>query len=113
MERLREAKYLNDDEFAHDWALARVENRGYGPVRINQELSAKGIDHRIVDRIINEIFTAEHEKEIAQSVLLKKFKTDELGNRRVLRRAAGYLERRGFNSHVIRELLGPLTVENC
>jgi regulatory protein len=113
LEKLREAKYLDDKEFAHDWALARVENHGYGPVRICQELKAKGIDDKIIDGIIKEIFAAEREKEIAQNVLQKKFKNEDLGNLRILRRAAGYLERRGFSSHVILELLSNSTVENC
>lgn len=113
LEKLRQSNYLNDREFARNRALARVENRGHGPARIRQELRVKGVDNKIIESIIDEIFAAKGEKETAQTVLQRRFKNQDLADIRVLRRAAGYLLRQGYSSEVVAALLGGSGPEIC
>ena len=54
---------------------------------------------------MRETFNQVEEREQARSLLEKRFKNKQLGDPKMLRRAAGFLERRGYSSQVIFDLL--------
>ncbi|HMF49656.1 MAG TPA: regulatory protein RecX [Candidatus Saccharimonadales bacterium] len=103
--KLRALNYLNDESFAHDWALSRAQSHGYGPRRIEQELRAKGIDQTTTREIVRETFAAESEASHAKRLLTRRFKGQNLEETKVMRRAAAFLQRRGYSSKVIFDLL--------
>jgi len=105
LKKLRALHYINDESFARNWAAARVSGRGHGPKRIRQELSKKGISDGLVREVVRETFDQVEERKQAQSLLEKRFKNQQLGDPKMLRRAAGFLERRGYSSQVIFDLL--------
>ncbi|HSF59651.1 MAG TPA: regulatory protein RecX [Candidatus Binatia bacterium] len=107
LEKLRGLNYINDESFARNWAAARVSDRRHGPKRIRQELSKKGISDGLVREVLRETFDQVEERKQAQSLLEKRFKNQQLGDPKILRRAAGFLERRGYSSQVIFDLLRP------
>jgi regulatory protein len=111
--KLRRLSYLDDRAFARNWALSRSENQGYGPGKIKQELSTKGVAEGQINAVIKELFTAEGEAAKAKKILYKRFKREDLADTRVLRRAAGYLQRRGYSSQVIFSLLGQSVDDYC
>jgi regulatory protein len=104
--KLRELNYLNDDAFAESWAQYRVKNKGYGPRRIEQELRAKGIEPSLTREAIHALFERGSEKEYAAKLLQRKFRKEQLSDPKTLRRAIAFLQRRGYSSAVIFELLG-------
>jgi len=98
--------YLNDEQFARQWAASRVRNRGYGRRRIEQELRIKGISSDIIRESLITLFEDTSEFEIARKEADKKLKSlarfePEVRRRRI----AGFLERKGFSSEVIRTIL--------
>ena len=97
--------YLNDETFARNWARSRAETRGYGPKRIEQELRTKGIDPARIRHVIRETFDQSDESARAKSLLEKRFKNRQLDDPKLLRRAVGFLQRRGYSSQVIFDLL--------
>lgn len=103
--------YLNDEAFARSWALSRAETRGYGAKRIEQELKSKGISLAVTRQAIREAFEREGEKEKAKKLLAKRFGEGGLKDSKVLRRAIALLQRRGYSSEIIFELLGHLRGE--
>ena len=105
MEKLRNLNYVNDETFARNWAHSRAQNRGYGPNRIEQELRAKGIAPTLLREAVSELFTDMDEAGNARRVLAKKFKGQNLSEAKTLARAAAFLRRRGYSSHVIFDLL--------
>jgi regulatory protein len=105
IERLRSLNYLNDAAFARDWALTRAQTRGFGPKRIELELSSKGIDQGLIRESLREIFEQVDETEQARRLLAKHFKGGDLTEPRTLRRAAVFLQRRGYSSNVVSNLL--------
>ena len=105
LEKLRGLNYINDESFARNWAAARVSDRRHGPKRIRQELSKKGISDGLVREVLRETFDQVEERKQAQSLLEKRFKKQQLDDPKILRRAAGFLERRGYSSQVIFDLL--------
>ena len=105
LEKLRRLSYIDDEAFARNWALSRVQNQGYGAQRIEQELKAKGVGDSAIHAVIREIFAQENEEERARKILAKRFMHENLEEPRTLRRAAAFLQRRGYSSKVIFELL--------
>lgn len=98
--------YLNDREFARQWAAGRIRLRGFGRRRIEQELRKKGIDRNVIQETLRWVFEDSPEADIAQEEAEKKLRSlthFPLEVRR--RRLAGHLERRGFPSGTIYDVL--------
>lgn len=104
-EKLRSLHYLNNETFARSWALGRAQDRGYGPKRIEQELKSKGIDHSLIRDVLRETFDEVDETAQAKRLLTKHFKDGDLTELKTLRRAAAFLQRRGYSSKVVLNLL--------
>lgn len=105
LERLRSLKILNDESFARDWTRGRVEDRGYGPLRIERELRQKGIGKELIAEILRDTFGQEAGGERAKSLLAKRFKDKDLTDVKILRRAVAFLQRHGYRDSVIAEVL--------
>jgi regulatory protein len=103
--RLLSFHYLNDEVFARNWALARAQSHGYGPLKIEQELRGKGIAAPVIRDTLREIFDQVDEAAQARRLLTKRFKGERLSEIKIARRAAAFLQRRGYSSKVIFDLL--------
>jgi regulatory protein len=98
--------YLDDARFAEQWARSRVRLRGFGRRRIEQELRSKGIDRESVRDALDRLFEDSSEAEVARKEADKKLKTLSRFDPEVRRRRlAGFLERKGFSSGIIRSIL--------
>lgn len=103
--RLKELGYLNDMQFARDWALERVELKGYGRALIRFELIKKGIKPSLVDEVLEEVFSTVDEFELARHVAAERSKAyrgldPATGRRRLI----SYLARRGFEFPTIEKV---------
>jgi regulatory protein len=105
LEKLCSLNYLNDEAFARNWARSRAETRGYGPKRIEQELKTKGIGQALIREVMRETFGQVDESARANSLLEKRFKSKQFDDPKMVRRAVGFLQRRGYSSKVIFDLL--------
>ncbi len=98
--------YLNDREFARQWAEARVRLRGFGRRRIERELRDKGIGRDIIKETLLDVAGGETELRTAQDIARRKLKTLQSIDRETCRRRlVGFLERKGFSYDVIRTVL--------
>ncbi|HEX2230210.1 MAG TPA: RecX family transcriptional regulator, partial [Candidatus Binatia bacterium] len=73
MAKLRASRYAGDESFARDWAHSRADARGYGPIKIEHELRAKGIDEAVILRTVREAFAGKREIHKAREILRKRF----------------------------------------
>ncbi|OGQ96103.1 MAG: hypothetical protein A2253_08125 [Deltaproteobacteria bacterium RIFOXYA2_FULL_55_11] len=105
LEKLRSLSLLNDEAFARGWARGRAEGRSYGPLRIERELRQKGIAELLIRQVVQETFGQEEGKERARGLVAKRFRGKDLGDRKILHRAMSFLQRRGYRSSVIAEVL--------
>jgi regulatory protein len=103
--KLRSLKLLDDEAFARSFAQARIEDRGYGPLRLERELRRKGIANSIISRLLDESFAQNGGRERARALLEKTFRGQDLSDVKALRRAVGFLQRRGYRDSVIAEIL--------
>jgi regulatory protein len=98
--------YLNDEHFARQWAAGRVRSRGFGRRRLEQELRNKGISCDTIKETLNTLFEDASEAEVARKEADKKLRTlIRFGPEVRRRRLAGFLERKGFTSEIIRTIL--------
>ena len=98
--------YVNDREFSRQWAAARIRLRGFGRRRIEQELRGKGISRDIIGETLARLFEDAPEKEIALQEARKKLKSLTRFEPEVRRRRlAGHLERKGFPTEIIYDVL--------
>lgn len=105
MSYLLEHDLQSDARFAEGLIRSRVQ-RGYGPMKIRQELVTKGVAEGILEDQLTE--PAEFWEDVAEQSLAKKF-----GQPPVSREAwavqARFLARRGFPSDLIYRILGSQT----
>jgi regulatory protein len=106
MEKLRAWRYTGDQTFAREWARSRAHSHGFGPHRIAQELHAKGIDDAVIGAVLKETFPGDDESRQARTLLEKQFGRTKLDDPKNLRRAAAFLQRRGYSETVIVDILG-------
>ena len=105
LDKLRSLNFLNDEAFARGWAQGRAEGRGYGPLRIERELRQKGIEDGLIRKVVGETFGREEGKEKARELLEKRYRLKNLRDPKILRRAIGFLKRRGYRDSVIADAL--------
>jgi regulatory protein len=104
LEKLRSLNYINDGSFARNWALARAQSRGYGPKRIEQELTTKGIVPSVIREVMRETLDHCDEKTQAKKLLTKRFRREAFRDPKTLRRAIAFLQHRGYSDEVISDL---------
>lgn len=105
LEKLRALKLLDDEAFARSFTQGKIENRGYGPLRLERELRRKGVAQTLIRRTLDEAFGTEEGKERARALLEKRFRGKDLGEAKNLRRAVSFLQRRGYRNAVIAEIV--------
>jgi regulatory protein len=98
--------YINDRQFAEQWAAGRVRLRGFGSRRIEQELRNKGIGRDIIAEALSGVFGTETELETARGAAEKKLNTmNSMDGETRRRRLVGFLERKGFSFETIRKVM--------
>lgn len=97
---LTEHRYLSDEQFAQA-AAASYTRRGYGALRIRQELRKKGIDDQTASAVL-EICTPDLD---AMQRLLDKRLHGDLSDRQAVAKAVAALQRRGYRWEDIRRAL--------
>jgi regulatory protein len=106
LDHLSSLGYLDDRAFATQWAASRVRSRGFGGRRIEQELRNKGISSDTIKETLRTLFEEAPEADVARKEADKKLRTlDRLEPEVRRRRLAGFLERKGFSSGIIRTIL--------
>ena len=108
--RLYELGYLDDEAYAHDYAHNRFSSKKYGPVRIRRELTERGVDRRLADAAVDELFAEVDVTAAAWTHAEKRWPrlAGEDDPRRRRQKMYRYLRRRGFTSNTIRPILDEL-----
>lgn len=109
--KLKQQKFLNDEEFATMWIRSRTEFKPKGQRLIRLELQQKGVSKEIVDKAF-EAFGAMQKEEngeerdelsLAKEILEKKRKKFEpMDKQERFNKAGSLLARRGFGLDIIK-----------
>jgi regulatory protein len=103
IERFTDLGYLDDSDFARRWVANREQLAPRGTRLLKQELRQKGIGADLAEEVIADADLDEFDSaiRIAERRVSKMTGLDRDTQRR---RLAGYLERRGFNHDVVRQV---------
>jgi regulatory protein len=102
--------YVNDRQFAEQWAAGRVRTRGFGRRRVEQELRGKGVNAGIVREVMRATFSPGFEETVAKQTAERKLRSlQNIDPFTRKRRLAGFLERKGFPSDIIHSVIRTMT----
>ena len=100
---------MNDLEFAKEFVESRLIHNPKGRVLFRYELSQKGIESKIIDKVIGEKISNKKEENIARLLAEKvwqKKKNIEITKRKA--QTYNYLARRGFPVSLVTKILEDL-----
>ncbi|MBI2464132.1 regulatory protein RecX [Candidatus Peregrinibacteria bacterium] len=104
IQRLKEWKYLDDEDFARSFVATRSRLSPRGPYLLRFELKAKGIPESIIDQTLSELLSSE--QDLALEVLRKKLPTlNRYPLKKRREKAFAFLQRRGFRQDTVYEAL--------
>ncbi len=110
VERFLELGYLNDENFAKQYASGRVRNKGHGPRRIQQELRRKGVASEYIQQAIEctaeEVSPYDVALPIAEKRWARLAKEPNPMKRR--KKLQDFLIRRGYTFDTIRQIVETL-----
>ena len=103
IESLVEGGLLNDQDFANSWVESRARSKGLGKVRLSSELRRMGVDAEAVDAALEQVDT-DQEVKSAWALVERKFANSDATDPAERRRAAAFLQRKGFGWSVIEQV---------
>jgi regulatory protein len=75
---LKEAGALNDERFAESFAASRLENRGFGRMRVLRDLRARQVGSKVAEEAVTSAFSETDEITLVESYIAKKFRGKDL-----------------------------------
>ena len=79
MQRLKESGYLNDRQFAESFAAARLENEGWGKMRVLRDLRQRRVAPKLAEQVVQKTFESSDEVELIEKFLARKYRGKPLG----------------------------------
>ena len=103
LEKLKEYKYLDDQQYARDLAVSKLRQKPQGKRRLKQSLSQKKLDKEIVDQAIVSAFEKLPEDELIDQAIEKRLRLKgKPETREDLKKFYDHLLRQGFAFDLIR-----------
>jgi regulatory protein len=110
--RLKELNYLDDARFAESFASARVENNGFGRMRVLSDLRGRRVSSKLADKAVSAVFEQKDEGAMIDAYIARRIPRfaaqrsgeeaeDRTARDRRLASAYRRLRRAGFRSGAI------------
>jgi regulatory protein len=100
--RLNDIGYLNDQRFAEDYAAARVENDGFGRMRVLNDLRTRRVSPEMADKAVERALEGRSEAELIDAFIERRMpsiaKGGPIEDEKKLAAAYRKLRRAGFTS---------------
>jgi len=79
LRKLKEAGYVDDRKFAENYAAARLENQGFGKMRVLRDLRQRRVAPQLAEQVAERTFQSTDETELIEAFLKRKFRGKQLG----------------------------------
>lgn len=109
--RLKEQKYLNDSRYAAAYSSFRRDNEKFGRRRVITDLKAKGVHGDVIEKAVEDAYSAVKEEDLARAFLKRKRLTKPANNRDAARIFRA-LVRAGFSVGISIKVLKRWDVED-
>ena len=77
--KLKEAGYLNDRNFAENYAAARLQNQGLGKMRVLRDLRQRRVAPKLAEQVTEQTYQKTNEADLIEEFLRRKYRGKELG----------------------------------
>ena len=108
LERMRQQGYVDDEAFARFWVAERMRFRPTGLMALRHELRQKGVDGEIIEAALAGVDSGAAARRAARGRLRRQGK---LRGEQLRKSLWGFLQRRGFEAELCREVVGELLEE--
>jgi regulatory protein len=102
IERLKGIGYLNDQQFAESYASTRVQNEGFGRMRVLSDLRARRVSGSMAEQAVDRALEGKSEAELIATYIERRMPSVAAGGKiedeRKLAAAYRRLRRAGFTS---------------
>jgi regulatory protein len=102
LDRLKDIGYLNDARFAESYASYRVENDGFGRMRVLSDLRGRRVTGNLAEKAVEQVFEGKSEAEMIDAFIERRMPSihgkGKIEDERELARAYRRLRRAGFSS---------------
>ena len=102
--RLKEYGYVNDTDYAANYAKLRQENSSFGKRRVRQDLAIKGVKAEVIASTLDAAYEGVNEEELARKHLERK-RVKKPANEKEAARVMRMLVRAGFSTGVVYSIL--------
>ncbi|HVW85874.1 MAG TPA: regulatory protein RecX [Bryobacteraceae bacterium] len=103
--RLKDVGYLDDRKFAESFASGRVENLGFGRMRVLTDLRARRVSGKLAEKAVERAFEGKAEAELIDAFIERRLPSlrnrERIEGDRELARAYRRLRRAGFTSGAV------------
>jgi regulatory protein len=109
LEKLKEYKYLDDEQFARDLSLSKLRQKPQGKRRLQQSLSRKQLDREVIEQAITIAFETMPEDQLIDDAINKRIRLKgKPESREDTKKFYDYLMRLGFGYDLIRSKLSTI-----
>ena len=107
IQHLTDYGYLDDEAYAKAYVESRFSGSGHGPRRLRADLTKRGVDRAIVDRVMSEAFEDDELRDFALQAARKRWAAleRETDFRKRKKKVLDFLVRRGFDYGLAREVV--------
>jgi len=102
IDRLKDIGYLDDERFADSYARARIENEGFGRMRVLNDLRARRVSGDMAEQAVEQALEGRSEAELIDAFIERRmasvFAGGPIQDERKLAAAYRKLRRAGFTS---------------
>lgn len=106
--KLKEHRFLNDEEFTKTWVESRIRFKPRSLRMIERELVQKGISKEIIELVIhNSQFTIQNDKKMAKRLIDKKLPRIKGTKKEIYQKLVRFLVQKGFDWNVIKQSIDP------
>ena len=110
--KLTQYKYLDDEQFARDFAMSKLRQKPIGKRRLQQAMSRKKLDKDVVERAIEKAFEKLPETELIEQAIAKRLRLKgKPETRDETKKFYDHLLRQGFGYDLIREKMAAVAME--
>jgi len=113
IEKLKEYRYLDDEQFARDVAVSKLRQKPQGKRRLQQAMSQKKLDREVVENAIRNAFEKHPEEELIDTAIAKRVRLKGMPETREdEKKFYDHLMRLGFGYGLIKEKLNVMKSDN-
>lgn len=104
LKKLEEHKFLNDEQFAHDFAASKLRQKPQGKRKLQQTLANKQLDQETVNTALAQVFEETPESELVTRAIEKRINLKGAPKDRAeTKKFYDFLMRQGFSYGTINE----------